>query len=125
MPVKADLSSSRRWLLMACGPMNVVGAFCFSPLSSVRAMLHLPEPDPFYLWVLSSWILAFGAAYFYQGWTGRPNRTVLLLGVWGKLVFALQLASLSYERRASGLAAIAALPDGAYALMFGWWLIRR
>lgn len=78
-----------RWLLLACGPMNAVGALSFSPsFRGAREVVGLPEADPFYLWVMSAWILAFCVAYFHQGWTGRISPIVLLLGAWGKAVFA-------------------------------------
>lgn len=84
-----ELGHGMRWLLLCCGPMNVAGAVCFSPpFPAARRLIGLPEPAPFYLWVLSAWILAFGVAYFAQGWTRRANRGVLALGAWGKGVFA-------------------------------------
>jgi hypothetical protein len=114
-----------RYLLMVCGLINFGGAISFSPpLAATRNALGIPEPDPFYLWVLSSWILAFGVAYFYQGWTGHPNRTVLALGAWGKLVFVWQMAVLGIRDQWAPLAWGMALPDLVFGVTFGWWLWR-
>ena len=69
--------------------MNVAGASAFAPpVLAGRRAFHFPEAAAVYLWVLSSWIVAFGLAYAYQAWTRRANRTVLLLAAWGKVTFA-------------------------------------
>ena len=89
-----ELGRGMRWLLLACGPMNAAGAVCFiPPFPHARHGFGLPEPDPFYLWVLAAWIAAFGVAFFRQGWTGRTDRAVLALAAWGKGVFAVSLVS--------------------------------
>jgi hypothetical protein len=119
------LGPGMRWLLMFCGPMNVAGAVCFSPpVTAVRRQFGLAEPDPFYLWVLSAWILAFGVAYFHQGWTGRGNRGVLALAAWGKGVFAGVLVGQSVAGAVSPFAGVAVLPDLGLALVFAVWLWR-
>jgi len=118
-------SRHMRALLMACGAMNVVGTICFLPPFLVaRRMVRLPDAPPFYLWVLAAWILAFGAAYAHQGWTGRLNRSVLALGAWGKATFAVALVSTAIGRAAAPVAIVAAMPDAACAAAFGWWLWR-
>ena len=105
--------------------MNVAGAVCFSPpFPDARREFGLAEPAPFYLWVLSAWILAFGAAYFYQGWTGRANRGMLALGAWGKGVFAVLLVAASASGDVRPFAGVAALPDLALAVVFAVWLWR-
>ena len=120
------LGPSMRWLLMACGPMNVIGAIGFLPLFPVtRNVLGLADSDPFFLWVLSAWILAFGVAYSYQAWSARANRMVLMLGAWGKAVFALQLIARAITGQAPDFAAIAGLPDLVCALVFVAWLWRH
>jgi len=113
-----------RWLLLACGPMNLLGALMFSPpMEHFRLQYSLPSADPFYLWILSSWILAFGVAFFYQGYTGKPNRSVLTLAVWGKLTFVAQVTLLAArDHWALPLWLQLGLPDLACALVFAWWL---
>ena len=121
----SELGRGMRWLLMGCGLMNVIGAACFAPpVTAGRRALGLPEPHPFYLWVLSAWILAFGAAYFRQGWSGRANRAVLALGAWGKGVFASLLIGLSTAGELPPLAVAGAVPDLALAVVFAGWLWR-
>jgi len=120
-----DIGRGMRWLLLCCGPMNVAGAVCFAPpVTAVRRQFGLPESAPFYLWVLSAWILAFGVAYVVQGWTGRANRGVLALGAWGKGVFAGLLVGLAVTGEVSPFAGVAVLPDLALAAVFAGWLWR-
>lgn len=108
---------------MASGRMNVIGAVVFAPpMRGIRDALSLPDADPFYLWVLSSWVLALGAAYFHMGWTGRPNRGVLAVGGWGKGVSAVALTALAVRGRVPALVGVLAVPDLLLALLFAWWL---
>jgi hypothetical protein len=82
----ATLGRGMRWLLMVCGPMNVAGAVCFAPpFPHARQWFGLAEPPAFYLWVLSAWILAFGVAYFHQGWTARSPACLLPRPPWRPL----------------------------------------
>ena len=121
----ATLGPVMRGALMASGPMNLLGASIFSPpMHGLRRALFLPEADPFYLWVLSSWVLAFGVAYVHMGWTGRPNRGVLALGAWGKGVFGLALAAIAVGGQVPAVVGASALPDILMAILFGWWLWR-
>jgi hypothetical protein len=123
---KNQLGWPMRWLLLFCGPMNVVGAICFSPpYPGARQGIGLSEPAPFYLWLLSAWILAFGVAFFYQGWTGRANRGILALATWGKGVFGGMLLGMGIVGELPlGMAAMAGLPDLVLAVVFGVWLWR-
>ena len=119
------LGRGMRGVLLACGPMNLVGAVCFSPpMPAVRAAFGLPEPAPFYLWVISAWVLAFGVAYVHQGWTGRANPAVLGLGAWGKAAFAVPLLGMVLKGEAPAVAGVAALPDLFLAIVFAAWLGR-
>jgi hypothetical protein len=105
--------------------MNAVGAVCFAPpFSDARAALGLPDPHPFYLWLLSAWILAFGAAYFHQGWTGRANHTVLALGVVGKASFGGLLIGYGLAGRLPPFAIAGGLPDFGLAILFAAYLWR-
>ena len=112
-----------RWMLLATGPMNLMGALLFAPpMGALRQRLGLPEADPFYLWIVSSWVFAFGVAYFVMGWTDRPSRALLAVGAWCKATFALLMLSLALGGRVSAVAAAGALPDMAMAIAFAWWL---
>ena len=120
-----ELSRPMRGLLLACGPMNVVGAISFAPpFPDGRRMIGLAEPPAFYLWVLSAWILAFGAAFAHQGWTGRANRAVLALAAWGKGVFAALLIGGAAMGELPPLAIAGGAPDAALAAVFAVWLWR-
>ena len=112
-----------RWMLLASGPMNLGGAVLFAPpRGAVRDGFGLPPSDPFYLWILSAWVLAFGVAYFYMGCTARASRGVIALGAWGKAVFALLVMGLAMSGRVSPLAGAGAVPDLVMAITFAWWL---
>lgn len=121
--VRGVLSPPMRALLLACGPMNIIGAIIFAPpVPWFRRWFGLAEADPFYLWVLSTWVLAFGAAYAWQGWRGRADRGVLAVGAWGKGVFALLLVGRVLTGSLALPALLAALPDLCLALVFTAWL---
>jgi hypothetical protein len=120
-----QLSRPMRGLLLACGPMNVVGAISFAPpFPDGRRMIGLAEPPAFYLWVLSAWILAFGAAFAVHGWTGRANRTVLALAAWGKGVFGALLLGGVAAGDFPALAIAGGGPDLVLAAVFAGWLWR-
>jgi hypothetical protein len=92
-----------RYLLMACGLMNLGGVATFAPpFPLLRNQVGLPEAHPLYLWVLTAWLPLFGVAYFWMGWTGRMDRTFLAVGAAGKATFALILLALWGERRTAG-----------------------
>src|SRR5262245_6522422 len=114
-----------RWILLACGPLNLAGAISFSPpFPAARAPLGLPEPHPFYLWLIATWILAFGVAYFYQGWTGTANRAVLALGAVGKGSFGLLLTGMAAMKLLPPSAAAASALDLILAVIIAGWLWR-
>lgn len=119
------LGPRMRWLLMACGPMNVAGAVSFAPPVTLgRAALGLLEAPAFYLWLIAAWILAFGAAYFWQGWTGQADRTFLAVGAVGKAVFAGLLIGGAAAGELPPLAIAGGLPDLGLAVVFAGWLWR-
>jgi hypothetical protein len=107
---RTALGPGMRALLIACGPLNLVGAVGFAPpVLLFRTALGLPEPHPFYLWVLSSWVLAFGLAYVHQGISGRANRGVLALGIVGKASFGGLLMQLALSGQLPVFARVAAV----------------
>lgn len=120
-----ELGRGMRWLLLACGPINLAGAVCFAPpFPYARRAFGLPEPDPFYLWLLAAWIAAFGVAFLRQGWTGQADRAVLALAAWGKGVFAVLLVTAPSGGPPPPLAVVAAATDLALAVVFAVWLWR-
>ncbi len=124
-PPSRDFSTPMRWLLLFCGPMNVAGAVCFAPpITAVREQFGLPEPPTVYLWILSSWILAFGVAYFLMGWSGIASRGVLAIAAWGKAIFAGMLIGQAINGTISPIAGFAVFPDFALAVLFAVYLWR-
>src|SRR6185369_9056467 len=64
---KEPLEKWMRYALFVTGPVNFLGALIFMPpFASLRSQFTLPEPHPFYLWILSIWIFAFGCCYLYM-----------------------------------------------------------
>jgi hypothetical protein len=112
-----------RRLLLASGLVNALGALLFAPPShGLRVSFGLPEADAFYLWILSSWVFAFGVAYVYMGWTGRVARGVVALGAWGKATFGLAFLALVVQGRVPATTAAGAGIDLGLAAAFAWWL---
>lgn len=112
-------------LLKASGPINAVGALIFAPpFPWVRHLFGLPEGHPLYLWVLSTWILVFGIAYWTMGNSGRADRTFLAVGAAGKATFALWLIALAVDGQLPVSAVLVGLPDLAIAAVFAAWLRR-
>jgi len=119
------LSPALRVALVLTALMNCAGAVAFLPfVGAARAYVGLPDAPPFYLWILSIWVLAFGAAYLYQGVTGRPERGVMALGAVGKISFACALIATSWGGPRAGTALAAAFPDIVLAVWFLAWLGR-
>lgn len=119
-----SLDENLRALLIASGPINAVGALVFAPpFPLVRQWFGLPDGHVLYLWVLSSWILVFGIAYFSMGWTGRIDRTFLAVGAAGKTSFGLALIALVAAGDLDPLAVVVGLPDLAIAAVFASWLL--
>ncbi len=112
-----------RRLLLASGPVNAVGALLFAPpMDGLRYRFGLPGADAFYLWILSSWVFAFGVAYVYMGWTGRVDRGVVALGAWGKATFGVAFLALVIQGRVPATTAAGAGIDLGLAAAFVWWL---
>ncbi|HEY2772776.1 MAG TPA: hypothetical protein VGK20_01860 [Candidatus Binatia bacterium] len=111
-------------LLRACGPVNVLGALIFAPpLPWVRDLFGLPAAPPLYLWVLSIWILAFGAAYWHLGNSGRIENTFLAVAAAGKGSFALLILAYAAAGTIPATAILLGLPDLALAAWFTAWLV--
>jgi hypothetical protein len=115
-----------RWLLMACGLMNLGGGATFAPpFPQLRTRVGLPDAHPLYLWVLTAWLPVFGTAYFWMGWSGRVDRTFLEVGAAGKATFAIILLALWGNGDLPPTAGLVGLPDLVLAGVFAAWLRRR
>lgn len=119
------LGRRMRWLLMACGPMNLGGVAVFAPpFPHLREVVGLPDAHPLYLWVLTAWLPLFGVAYFRTGWTGKADRTFLAVGAVGKATFAVILLVLWGSGGLPMTAGLVGLPDLVFAGVFAGWLWR-
>jgi hypothetical protein len=113
-----------RWLLMACGPMNLCAALVYAPpITQFREASGMPDAHPLYLWIMACWVPIFGIAYFWMGWTGRADRTFMAVGSAGKATFSLALIGLWLTGELPGRAALTGLPDLGLAVVFAWWLV--
>jgi hypothetical protein len=120
------LSRPLRVALVATAVMNCVGAVAFLPfVHAGRTFVGIPGAPPFYLWILSIWVFAFGVAYLHQGVTGRVSREVMALGAAGKLSFACALIATTWAGPRAGRALAAAIPDVVLAVWFVAWLVER
>jgi hypothetical protein len=114
-----------RTLLRAGLPINATGALFFAPpFPYVRDLLGLPAGHALYLWMLSTWIFAFGVGYWIVGTTGRADRTFLGTCAAGKASFALFLIAFAASGELPAVAALLGLPDLAMAVLFAAWLLR-
>ena len=114
-----------RVALLATGAMNLCGCLMFvPPLTFARRLLGLPEPHPFYLWLLATWIGAFGIIYLWLGVTGRPDRAFLTIAAIGKLSFWGLLCIYWLAGEFPVAAPIASGADLVFGLLFTYWLLR-
>jgi hypothetical protein len=72
------MGKGMRRVMLAAALLNTLGAVTFIPaFTGLRAQGHLPnDAHPVYLWMISLWILFFGAAYLYLGITGRVEKVL-------------------------------------------------
>ncbi|VTR93395.1 unnamed protein product [Gemmata massiliana] len=119
------LGAGMRWLLMACGPMNLGAVAVFAPpFPHLRNMVGLPEARPLYLWVLMAWLPLFGMGYFWMGWSGKASRAFMAVGGAGKATFAVILLALWTNGELPATAGLVGLPDLVLAGVFAAWLWR-
>jgi len=119
-----------RWMVAALWvttPLNLAGAFVFSPLSSLGLDLAgLPaEVHPLYRWTIAEFIGLFGLGYGWCAYRARPPRFFIAMGAAGKLAFFATLVSYW----ALGEVPFAAVAFGSadlwLGLAFGAWLFQR
>ena len=114
-----------RRALLATAAMNLFGAVSFLPaVRTGRELVGMPPTHPFYLWLLSIWVGAFGLVYLWLGLTGRPDRAFLTIGAIGKLSFWALLFAYWLAGDVPPAAPVAALGDLFFGLLFVTWLWR-
>jgi hypothetical protein len=120
------LTASQRLILWVSFLVNVTGTLFFCPpLLAVRQRFGLPEAEPFYLWLVSSWILLFGLAYLSMALRGRLDRAILAIGAGAKTTFALLVIAYVLSGRFPAQATALALTDLALAFIYVRWLRQR
>lgn len=118
------LENWMRYALLATALMNLGGAMMFVPaFTSLRTLLALPDPHPFFLWTLAIWIGVFGVCYFWMAVSQRRDRLFIATGAVGKLTFFGLLVAYSIAGDIPVLAAISGLPDLIFGAIFVGWLL--
>lgn len=113
-----------RYALFATVPVNLLGAMIFAPpFPALRTQFALPEPHPFYLWVLSGWIFFFGCCYLAMAVTQRRDRIFVAIGALGKGLFSIMLMVYSLIGTIPMFTAVSGLLDLAFAVIFITWLL--
>jgi len=121
-----QLSNSMRAAMFSTALMNAVGAYALSPMgAALRDLGGLPKAEhPFFLVTLSLFVLLFGFAYFWVGWSARVDRLFLCVAAVGKLCF---FGSITFYALLGHLPSRAILPGGGdlfFGSLFLFWLYR-
>ncbi|MFL6468467.1 MAG: hypothetical protein ACJ72Z_10970 [Pyrinomonadaceae bacterium] len=121
---KEPLEKWMRYALFVTGPVNFLGALIFMPpFASLRSQFTLPEPHPFYLWIISIWIFAFGCCYLYMAITERRDRIFIAIGAIGKLSFSGLLIGYAAAGTVPATTAFSGLLDIILGIVFVVWLV--
>ena len=107
-------------------PLNLFGAFVFSPVSTwAQDLAGLPsEIHPLYCWVIAEFIGLFGVGYGWCAYTRRAPRFFIAMGAAGKLAFFATLVSYWALGRLPFGAVTSGSADLWFAIAFGLWLYR-
>ncbi|MCK6509451.1 hypothetical protein L6R29_05715 [Myxococcota bacterium] len=121
-----QLSNAMRAAMFSTVLMNAVGSYALSPMgASLRDLGGLPKTEhPFFLVTLSLFVLIFGAAYCWVGWSGRVDRQFLCVAAVGKLCF---FGSITFYALLGHLPIKAVLSGGGdlfFGSLFLFWLYR-
>lgn len=116
-----------RWMrvaLFATAVMNIMAAVGFLPgAAAMRAQFGFPEGEhPFYLAVVTQFVLLFGLGYLWAALAGRAERLFITLAAFGKLSFFLIVTGFWVAGALPARAPLAGAADLAFALLFFRWL---
>lgn len=116
-----------KWMrraFLATGAMNMLGALTFAPpVTIIRETFNLPnQTHPFYLWIITSWIFAFGLCYLWLGITGKGERLFVVIAAAGKLSFVSLLFGYALAGEIPLLTAFSGLGDLFFGVLFLSWL---
>jgi hypothetical protein len=122
-------SSLPRWLVAALWvttPLNLLGAYVFSPLSGLGVELGGFPADvhPLYRWALAEFIGLFGLGYGWCAYTRRAPRFFIAMGAAGKLSFFATLASYWLARELPARAVVFGSADLWLGLAFALWVFQ-
>ncbi len=120
------LSNSMRLAMYSTALMNAVGAYALSPMgASIREISGLPRAEhPFFLTTLSLFVLLFGLAYFWVGWSGQVESLFLSVAAAGKLSFFGTLTIYSLLGQLPMRTAFLGGGDLFFGALFLFWLYR-
>lgn len=121
---KRPLEKWMRYALFATVPVNFLGAAIFlPPYPEFRTQFTLPEPHPFYLWILAVWIFVFGCCYLFMAVTESRDRIFIATGAMGKLSFSVLLIAYAAAGTVPISTAASGLVDLVLAIIFIVWLL--
>ncbi len=124
MNTKPQTGQWMRLAFLATAAMNMVGALTFAPpVTIIRETFNLPnQAHPFYLWIISIWIFAFGLCYLWLGITGRREKLFVVIAAIGKLSFVALLFGYALSGEIPLLTALSGLGDLFFGIVFLAWL---
>ncbi|MBD2294297.1 hypothetical protein H6G06_12560 [Anabaena sphaerica FACHB-251] len=115
-----------RYSLLATAIMNLAGAVIFAlPIYGKGDVFGLPNAHPLYLWIISSWILIFGVAYFWLALTAKPERLYIAVVAACKLAIAFIFFAFWMTGDLPFITASAGGGDFFFAIIFIYWLFQR
>ena len=114
-----------RIALFATAAMNILGAFSFVPANRTgRELFGFPEAHPLYLWILATWIFAFGLCYLWMAIKQSRERLFIVIAAIGKFSFFGLLLILALLGELPLRAALGGVGDLIFAVLFVVWLVK-
>jgi len=115
-----------RIVLLATAAMNILGALAFIPANRAgREQFGFPEAHPLYLWILASWIFAFGLCYLWMAIKQSRERLFIAVGAIGKLSFFGILLILAGLSELPFRAVPGGFGDLIFGILFVVWLFKN
>ncbi|HLP91080.1 MAG TPA: hypothetical protein VK184_21170 [Nostocaceae cyanobacterium] len=116
-----------RYCLFTTAIMNLLGAVVFAlPIFGQGDIFKLPgNTHPFYLSIISAWILIFGISYFWLALSAKPERFYIAIVAACKLAISLIFLTFWLTGDLPLLTASAGVGDLFFALIFMYWLFLK
>lgn len=113
-----------KFALYATAVMNIFGSFTFiPPFATIRSQFKFPETHPLYLWILATWIMAFGFCYLWMAVSSRRDRIFVTIAATGKLSFFAIVGAFVATGELPILTLAAVSGDLLFGLVFVAWLL--